>query len=151
MSQQQDAQAFAQLGMLIDQLMHWIVSTNHERPNRIISAGLDATTPEQAQRMADEYEIVEQLIVILNETSTQLLAHGAEPMSYEQQVAARFNELLSPQTALVVKQFAQAIDNTHNLDTQTQTYCAQLRVMIEMFDRIAMIRAVYEQKLQSLR
>lgn len=151
MSQQTDAQAFAQVGILIDQLIHWIVTTKHERPNQIISAGIEATTPEQAQRMADEYAIVEQLITILDNTAIQLSLAGVRPMSYEQQLAARFNELISPQTALVVQRYAQAIDNTQNTDNQTQAYRAQLRVVTEMFDRIAIVRSLFEQKLQTLR
>lgn len=151
MSQQQDAQAFAQVGILIDQLLHWIITTKHERPNQIISAASDATTPEQAQRMADEYQIVEQLITILDNTAIQLALAGAKPMSYEQQLASRFNELISPQTALVVQRFAQAIDSTQSFNTESQAYRSQLRVLTEMFDRVAIMRQVYEQKLQSLR
>lgn len=151
MSQQQDAQAFAQVGVLIDQLMHWIVATKHNRPNQIISAGIDATTPEQAQRMADEYAIVDQLIAILNDTSIALVTAGAEPMSYEQQLAARFNELLSPQTALVVQRFTQAFDSSQNIDERAKTYRVHLHILTQMFDRIAILRGLYEQKLQSFR
>lgn len=151
MSQQQDAQAFAQVGVLIDQLMHWIVTTNHTRPGQIISAGTDAYTPEQAQRMADEYAIVDQLITVLDETSKELKLASAEPMSYEQQLAARFNELLSPQTALVVQRFTQAFDSSQNIDERAKTYRVHLHILTQMFDRIAILRGLYEQKLQSFR
>ena len=151
MQNQQDAEAFAQVGRLIDDLMNWIITTEHERPKQIIDAGVNAVNPEQAQRMADEYAIVDALIAILQETRSQLLTANVLPMSYEQQIAARFNELLSPQTALVVHRFLLALDMSPVQDENTRVYAAQLRFLSLMFDRIAFLRQTYESKLQTFR
>lgn len=139
-TQQQQEQQLAQMQAMVDDLVHWIVSVDHTRPGSIVQVpeGTGNMTIEQAKRMSDEYEIVGGLISILDHTKQQLVSYGVRPMTYGEQIAARFNALMNPSVG-------QIISHLHTMYSNAAVTSAAdyLQILVEMFARIDTLRNAY--------
>lgn len=143
---QAQQQAIQQSQIIADDLIHWIVSREHTRPSRIVHLpeGIHELTPSQSKRMADEYEIVDQLIVILSETAAMLNNHGARPLTYDEQIGVRFNALMHPHAGAMMRNLrAFYLTYTSQHPNSSLAYTNQLQILVEMFARLEILRNAY--------
>lgn len=139
-------QAIAQIQVIADELIHWIVSSKHTRPSRIVHLpeGVHDLTPEQSKRMADEYELVDRLITILSETALNLQNVGARPLTYDEQIGVRFNALMHPNIGHTIKTLrAWYLAYTSQQPNASLAYTTHLQILVEMFERIELLRNSY--------
>jgi hypothetical protein len=87
-----------------DDLVSWIITAPHTKPSRIINLpeGVHTLSDAEMQRMTDEYNMIESVIRILDEAKTQLAGMGITPMTYEEQIAQRFDTLMHPNSMQLV-------------------------------------------------
>lgn len=136
-----NAQAFIDM---MDDLASWIILAPHTQPSRImhLPEGVHDLTENQMKRMTDEYNMVEAIVQILDETKTELQGLGLSPLRYEQELILRFNTLMHPQS----EKIAQAVYDHWRYqitDGNARLNMAKAKTILEMFQKIAFIRTSY--------